>query len=357
MTPAGAGALGEFVETLEASRSRATVARWARAFARFVSFAVSAGLVPRDWCAWLQGRPSVPAGVFSAFALDLKRRGLAAATIDKEWGALGAALRLLGVSTPLSTLDEIFRQGVRAGRAPPSEAVPGLPVSRLMLAVLRLPSRSPLERRDRLLVAMAIAFGARPVDLTRVARSDSRFATAEHGVLRLRFLRDKSSQLSGSVVSRWLHFFSTPEFPIVDWWHEVVSDVQRTRIRAVPAPGGVLFHPLFVCLDSHKFGEPLDVDTISHILRRFLAPLGVSPRQAQARMIRSFSASSAYELGVPVDEVCRHFRWKDPGTFLSHYHRWDVELPISIPEGPRDGSRVSLAFGLALHRLQGSLSV
>jgi hypothetical protein len=356
MTPAGAVALGEFVETLEASRSRATVTRWARAFSRFVTFAVSANFVPHDWCAWLRGRPAIEAGVFSAFAVDLKRRGLAAATIDKEWGALGAALRLLGVATPPSTLDEVFRQGVRAGRAPPSEAVPGLPVSRLMLATLRLPARSRLERRDRLLVALAIAFGARPIDLTRIARLDSRFATTESGILRLRFLRDKSSQLSGSIVSRWLHFFSTPEFPIVDWWQEVVSDVQRTHIRAVPAPGGVLFHPMFVCLDARRLGEPLDVDTISHVLRRFLAGLGASPRQAQARMVRSFSASSAYELGVPVDEVCRHFRWKDSGTFLGHYHRWDVELPISIPEGPRDGSRVSLAFGMALRRLQGSFS-
>ena len=194
------------------------------------------------------------------------------------------------------------------------------------------------------------------MDLTCIARSDSRFATADGGVLRLRFLRDKSSQLSGSVVSRWLHFFSTPDFPLVDWWREVVNDVQRTRIRAVPAPGGILFHPLFVCLDVRKFGEPLDTATISNILRRFLTALGASPLQSQARMVRSFSASSAYELGVPIDEVCRHFRWKDSNTFLSHYHRWDVERPVSVPEGPRDGSRVSLAFGMALRRLQGSSS-
>jgi hypothetical protein len=357
MTPAGASALDEFVATLEASRSRATLARWARAFSRFISFAVDAGFVPADWPAWLRGRPSMPAGVFSAFAVELKRRGLAAATVDKEWGALTASLRLLGASTPESALDEVFRQGVRAGRAPPSEAIPALPVSRLLNAVLRLPSRSLVERRDRLLVALAVAFGARPVDLTRIARADSRFAIAEDGVLRLRFLRDKSSQLSGSIVSRWLHFASAPEFPIVDWWREVVNDVSRPRIRAVPAPGGVLFHPLFVCLDVRKFGEPLDVATISNVLRRFLLTVGASPKQAHARMIRSFSASSAYELGVPIDEVCRHFRWKDPGTFLGHYHRWDAERPISIPEGPRDGSRVSLAFVMALRRLQGSSSL
>lgn len=157
LTANDSNVLDDFVTTLEGLCSRTTITCWTHAFARFLTFAVHKEFVQKDWHKQLCSRPSIPAG---AFAVELKRCGLAAATIDKEWGALSVALRLLGVSLPKATLDDVFHQVVPAGQAPPSEAVLGVPVLQLMLAVMHLPTHTPVEHRNRLRVALAITFGA-----------------------------------------------------------------------------------------------------------------------------------------------------------------------------------------------------
>lgn len=344
---AGLARSGLTMDTLLRARSVATYDAWARALRAFLRFAASGG----SSCS---GRPlRLSPELVAEFALSLRVMGRAAATAEATWGALLSALRFLGVTVDSSVATDLLRRGLRASRPAPAPRPAGVPVSRLLDAALRMPLSTPVQRRDRLLVLLALLLGARPVDLTRVVRDDPRYFLVDTSFLRLRLSRDKSSQLAAKAASRWLHLPSDAPFGLRGALAAVLRDAPRERVHALPASGLHVVAPLFVCLDGRRFGEPLSVDSVSFILRRFLAYSVPTALTLEARHIRAISASSAYELGVPLDEVCRHFRWQSAATFLDHYQRWNVETRLpSLPEGPQDGSRVGLAFAAALHRFR-----
>lgn len=336
------------MEALLSARSMATYDAWARALRAFVRFAA-----PRSDPA--AGRPvRLSPELVAEFSLSLRASGRAASTAEASWGALLSALRFLDVAVEGSTPTDLLRRGLRASRPAPAPRPAGVPVSKLLDSALRMPQLSPVQRRDRLLVLLALLLGARPVDLTRIIRDDPRYLLTDGDMIRLRFSRDKSSQLAARAASRWIHIPAGEPFGVRDALTAVLRDAPRERVHALSTPDHHIVAPLFVCLDGRRFGEPLRVDSVSEVLRRFLACAVPATLILQARQIRAISASSAYELGLPLDEVCRHFRWRSGETFLEHYQRWNVESRLdTIPEGPQDGSRVGLVFAAALHRFRG----
>jgi hypothetical protein len=191
--------------------------------------------------------------------------------------------------------------------------------------------------------------GLRPVDLLAIGR-DPDFLVLDADTVRLRLVRDIGSLLSGQPASRWLVLCDHPLLQIRETILPIMQDVQRERVRPRIDPSGVFF-PLFVRYDRESFGRPLEPATVSKILRRFLEGAGLSGERALAHRIRSYAASAAYELGIDLQELCLHFRWASSATFLRHYYLQGVETRLSpSPRGPRDGSRVSRAFALALQR-------
>lgn len=331
------------MEWLTHSRSVATLNAWARALRHFQAFCQHSG----EPCV-----PPSPTTQIRFVDYLCRSRSLAVTTADRIWGDLGQAIRLLHGDLSSSFTTSLVRKGLRMARSLPAAPPPGLPISRLLRACLAMPRHSKVQRRDFALVLLALLLGARSADLVRVGRDDSRLLQLEESVVRLRLVRDKGSALSGRSVSRFLILPRLPDLDVGPAISSILSDVPRQRVVAHQR-SQVVWAPLFVRLDEDGFGRPLQVETVARILGRFLASVGVEGVQAHPRHIRSYAASSAYELGVPLDEVCLHFRWASEESFLRHYHRWDVEAPLRVlPPAPRDGSRVVLAFQAALRRLQ-----
>lgn len=332
------------VPLLQQGRARGTVDSWARAMRYFVEFRRHNDMEALP--------PSSSDAV--AFGLYLlNRRSLAPATAHRLWGALEQACRLLGWEVTSSLASSLARQGLRAMVAIPRAPPPGVPVSQLLQAWSRLPRTSLVEQRDAAIVLTTILLGARPIDITLLGRDDPRVLQIDDYTVRIRFANDKSRKLSKRF-SRWLFVPRVPAFDLGDVLLSWLRHIPRNRVVVSPTSMSPIA-PLFVRVDEAGFGRGLSVDTVSNILMRFLSSVGLVGVRGQARQIRAYSAASAFELGVPLDEILLHFRWKDARTFLDHYHRWMVEpvldpIPPEVAGAPRDGSRVALAFAAALQR-------
>lgn len=326
---------------LSRARSARTVDGWARALRLLHDFIV-ASAAPVDFrhlseSDWLR---------FVDFCIS---RGLAASTVNRLWSDTNAALALLGFSVPSSRRLLLVRAGLSAVSAVPKPQPSSASFESLLLAWRGLPSDSRVRRRDRALILLTLLLGARPIDVTTLGRTDSFLSFFSAG-LKLRLFRDKGSRLGGRTASRWLVLFDSEVLPVSRVLRDYIADVPLTRVHPFRDPSTVFF-PLFVRLDRARFGYPLDPGTISKIISRFLVSAGISPANAQASRVRAFAASAAHELGVGLQEVCLHFRWESPATFLRHYFLRNSVAPLStIPAGPRDGSRVSLVFSAALRR-------
>jgi integrase len=322
------------------ARTRRTWDAWALALRRFHEYAAA------------RARPRVaPSDVELSFFLQwlLASARLAPSTAHRVLADLRSALALFGVTTPLSQVSLLASQGLRRLRPLPALPPPSTPVSRLLAFWLRLSTQSAVDRRDRALVLAALLLGARPSDLTRLARDDVRVLHVDRHVVRVVVPGDKGSALRGGVASLPLFLPRWAPFDFGACVEQVLRDAPLRRF--VPAARRRVPRPLFVRLDSDGFGLPLAPTSVSRVLVRFLLAAGLSPAQARARFIRAYAASSAYELGVPISEVCRHFRWRHASTFADHYHRGDVERPLSLlPTGSLDGRRVVLAFFSAFVR-------
>lgn len=326
---------------LAQARSARTADAWARALRLLGDFIADAEPRP-DWRALSEHD-------WTRFIAFCASRPLAAGTITRLWGDLRCALALFDVPLPSGRRLDLLRQGLGAVTTVPRPAPRAVGVSRLLLAWRDLPADTPIRRRDRALILLALLLGARPVDLLAVGRSDD-FLAFGQGNTRLRLFRDKGSRLGGRSVSRWLVLQDADVLPVSATIRACLEDVPRERVRPSVDPA-VVFFPAFVRMDRPRFGRPLESTTVSRILRRFLVGAGLPPPQTRAQLIRSFAASSAYELGLDLRELCLHFRWEDPSTFLRHYFLRGVEQPLdALPRGPRDGSRVSAAFAAALRR-------
>ena len=284
-----------------------------------------------------------------AFLRDAAAAGLAATTMDRLLGDLRCALQLFGVRLPDGRRVELLRQGLAAFWPAPAPGVEVPAIASLLAGWRAMPSATALQRRDRAIVVLTIMLGLRPIDLLAIGR-DQDFPVFDPTALRLRLRRDKGSLLSGRPASRWLVLCDHPSLPVKEAVRWMLDDIPRERVYPAIDPSGVFF-PAFVCYDRAKYGKPLEPATISRILRRFLEGLGLQGERSKAHRIRSYAASAAYELGVDLQELCLHFRWVSSSTFLDHYYLRGVEVPLSPgPSGPRDGSRVSRAFAMALER-------
>lgn len=324
---------------LLAARASSTVDAWARALRLLRNFVqISAA----DWRSLTES----DLVRFLRFAVE---RGYAASTIHRLWGDLRSALQLFDLTLPSSRVLELSRQGLAASRAVPLPAPPAAAISTLLAAWQRMPSSSPVQRRDRALVLCALLLGARPSDLLAMGREPPFLVFSADGV-RLRFFRDKGSRLAARATSRVLCLLDSDLIDVSATLRAALADVPRTQVVA-RVDASAVFAPFFVRLDVKGFGQRLDVDTVSRILSRFLASAGLAGPQARAREIRAYAASAAYELGAEERELCLHFRWQQVSTFLRHYYLRGVERRLEDPpSGPRDGSRVSLLFAAALRR-------
>lgn len=325
---------------LTQARSTRTVNAWARALRLLRQFILQEEPPPRwrsltedDWTRFLR---------FCA-------RRLAPSTITRLWGDVRSALALFDAQLPSGRRLELLRQGLGAVVSAPRPAPSAVAVSRLLLAWRALPQDTPVCRRNRAILLLGILLGARPADILSVGRNDD-FLAFDASSVRLRLFRDKGSRLGGRSTSRWLVLQDSPALPVAATLRAALADVPHSRVHPTVDPSAVFF-PAFVRLDRARFGYPLEPPTVSRIFQRFLLGAGVDPAQSKARLLRAYAASAAYELGVALQEVCLHFRWEDPSTFLRHYYFRGVEEPLaSPPPGPRDGSRVSLAFAAAMRR-------
>lgn len=325
---------------LARARSERTAGAWARALRRFRVFCAEHPKV--SWT-------NLGEDDLVLFLRDVAAAGLAATTIGRLMGDLSCALSLLGVVLPGGRRVELLRHGLAAFRPPPAPGVEVPAVADLLRGWSAMPKDTPLARRDRAIVLLAILLGLRPADVLAMGR-DQDFLVLGPTAVRLRLLGDKGSLLSRRPASRWLVLCDSPLIPVRETIQLVLDDLPRERVYPRIDPP-LIFFPLFVRYDREAFGKPLQAVTVSRILRRFLEGLGLEPDRAKASRLRSYAASAAYELGIDIQELCLHFRWASPGTFLQHYYRRGVETAlVPGPSGPRDGSRVSLAFAMALER-------
>jgi hypothetical protein len=227
-----------------------------------------------------------------------------------------------------------------AVRAPPE----GVRVAALIARWKAMTSETPLDRRNRAMVLCAILLGTRPRDLTCMVRSDDEFLhVSETGDVRIRLVADKGSRLVGVAASSFLFVPHVEEFSLAEALSDMMDDVPDHEVQ--PVDGRL---PLFVTLAGLRRGAVLSVDTVSNVLAAFLESEGLTGRAAEARQLRAYVASSAYELGVDPQVLCDHFRWKSVDTFRQHYRRYAVEgqLDDTMTMG-RHGSSVVYAFALA----------
>ena len=222
-----------------------------------------------------------------------------------------------------------------------------VPVARLLRTVELMPQGSGVQRRDRLLCFCVVILAARPVDVTSLARgSDSVLRISPGGAL-LRLVADKGSQLSHAAASSVISIPHHSRMSFGDALSAYLGDISGIPRYPLQRLRGL--SPLFPCLTGVERGKPLRVQTVSHILRRFLvaarAPAAMRPKD-----IRSSVSSSAYELGCRVEDVCRHCRWHSVQTFMDYYYRTDLEQPLRLSMGSRDGAGVPMACFEALVR-------
>lgn len=280
---------------------------------------------------------------FLAYLAD----GRSPATVGKIAAALRSAWAVVDGEGGEQVVLDLLRAGMRVMH-PPTRAPPdGVEIARLLLAWEALPAGSALERRDRAIVLCALLLGARPRDLTCLVRGDSDLLRiSEEGEVRLRFVADKGSRLSGSAASAFIFVPFVGRFPLGATIRAALADIDEGEVAVTPVG-----RPLFVSLDGDRRGRALSVDTVSNVLSRFLERAGLVAEGAQARQVRAYVASSAYELGVDAQDICDHFRWRNVDTFRRHYRRHSLELPLEqLPRGQRRGFLVVRAFELALLR-------
>ena len=326
------------VEALSRARGPRTWDEWSAALRRFSEFCTETGATrdpddPRvelDFMAWLAVSRTP-------------------ATASKVTGSLRAVWAVWRASRTDKVVTDLVRRGMRASmpatRAPPG----GVPVAVLLEKWKSMDTSTPSERRDRAMVLCALLMGTRPRDLTCLVRGDDDFLhISDSGDVRLRFVADKGSRLGGVAASSYVFVPNVSEFSLAEALSDVTDDIHEGEIHEVD---GKL--PLFVVLSGTRRGFPLNVDTVSNVLARFLESVGLSDRAAQARQIRAYVASSAYELGVDPQALCDHFRWKSVDTFRQHYRRYAVETQIGdqLLSG-RHGASVVHAFAVAYRQFK-----
>jgi hypothetical protein len=324
--------MGDFTR----ARSVRTLDEWARALRYFGEFSRTRGVFQR------LASPGVELAL-----LDWLSAGRSTSTVSKIVGALRSALALLDEEEGEAVVLDLLRAGMRAGAPAAAPPPDGVPVATLLEHWRTMPVSSARERRDRAVVLAALLLGTRPRDLTCLRRGDpGLLRIGADGDVRLRFVADKGSRLVNAAASGFVFVPHVDDFPLGKVLQQVLSDVPEADVAAVD--GGL---PLFVSMDGTRRGQPLSVDTVSNILCRFLVSVGLRDDAAQARQVRAYVASSAYELGVDIQDICDHFRWSDAATFRRHYRRHGLEIPLpSLPRGGRRGFQVVRAFELALGR-------
>jgi hypothetical protein len=324
------------VEALSRARGQRTWDEWAAALRRFHEFSQEQGSTPD---------PDAP-GVELQFVAWLAGTRTPA-TASKIAGSLRAAWAVLRTSPEERVLEDLVRRGMRAAMPAVRSAPEGVPIARLLKGWTLMPIGTPLARRDKAMVLCALLMGTRPRDLTCMVRGNDEFLhLADSGAARVRFRADKGSRLTGVAASAVVLIPHVEEFPIAEILQDVMQDIAETELQRVDGQ-----YPLFVTLSGSRRGTQLSVDTVSNVLGRFLETVGLSGRAAEARQIRAYVASSAYELGVDPQDLCDHFRWRSVDTFRQHYRRHAVERQlVGQPLSGRHGSSVVHAFALAFRQ-------
>lgn len=318
---------------LTRARGQRTWDEWSAALRRFSEFAQEGGTALE---------PDGP-GVELRFMAWLAE-SRTPATASKVAGSLRAVWAVLRSSQGDKVVEDLVRRGMRAAMPATRAAPEGVPVARLLQVWKLMPSVTSLDRRNRAIVLCALLLGTRPRDLTCMVRGDDEFLhISEAGDVRIRFLADKGSRLTGVSASSFVFVPNVEEFTLATTLQETMQDISEHELQMVD---GRL--PLFVSLTGTRRGVPLSVDTVSNVLVAFLESVGLTGRAAEARQVRAYVASSAYELGVDPQVLCDHFRWRSVETFRQHYRRYAVETQLGgqLLSG-RHRSSVIHAFAVA----------
>ena len=318
------------MQVIRGGRSALTFNAWARALRVFAS---ARGHV-RGPVSDLNDR------VMSNFTMFLiHRKKLASSTVNRYIGDL-RKVRDVVFNENSSGLMELVRSALARSGAIPNRFRVSVPVSTLLHTVEHMPTGTITQRRDRVMAFCAVIMAARPADITSMARGNTGLLSITKNSVRVRFVQDKGSRLSGRPVSPVI---VVPRHQRLDFGRELqgyldaISNVPYYPTR--PLAGN---SPLFPCLDDASQGKPLERQTVSKILKRFLESAG-APEEMRARDIRASVSSSAIELDCRREDVCRHCRWKNIETFEQFYYRTDTETPILQQLRSRDGSGVPMA--------------
>jgi len=291
-----------------------------------------------SWCAD-QGRSPLPATAadLAEYASHLADAGKAAATIERALAAIATAHRAAGLDRPDTTLARaVLRQHRReladTGRTVRKAAPVTVAALRAMVAALDASTLAGV--RDRALLVVGFALGARRSELARLDIADVQVVEQEG--LQVTIRRSKTDRDSaGRVVA--LPYGSHPDTCPVR--------TMRAWLDALAAHG-VTTGALFRRIDRygtlgrapHGRGAPdgrLTGQAVAIIVRRAAQRAGLDPASAfSGHSLRRGFATETYAAGADPLRIARHGGWKDGSATLLGYieevDRWKANPLVGV---------------------------
>ncbi len=276
------------------------------------------------WCASV-GRLAIPAApqTFPEYARHLRDLGKAPRTIQRAFGAIRTAHRLVGATPPDGKAAASVVRGYRQQRA-----LAGIRTRKAAAAVVDT-IRSLAEAcdpttvagaRDRAIIVLGFAMMARRSELVAIETSDLTENTDGLTVAVRMSKTDQDAEGDDVMIPFGSHPETCPVLLVRAW-------------RALLDERGFGDGPLFRSVDRHGhiFGEPtfagraksprMTGDAVSIVIARAAKRAGVEVDRLSAHSLRSGGATEAYRNGTDPLTIARHGRWKDGSPVLLGYIR------------------------------------
>jgi len=279
------------------------------------------------WCK-TELREALPASAqtLAAYVDHLADAGRAPSTIDRAIASVLSAHEAAGVPKPNTKLARSVLKTTRRDRA--TEGVRVAKARAVTIDVLRAMvdalAAGPVGIRDRALLVVGFALGARRSELAGLDIADLEFTEAGLAVVIRTSKTDQESEGRDVAIPYGSHPETCPVRTTQAW-------------LAVLAESGRTTGPLFVRIDRHGVigravrardaGERLSGQAVAIVVRRAALAAGMDPTAAwSGHSLRRGFATATYEAGADPLRIARHGGWKDGSKTLLGYveevNRW-----------------------------------